>query len=50
MHHAVLDLGKSGFDRAVHLLGDVMRQPRLARDYREQLERFEAVNLIPAAK
>ena len=46
----VLTISGNDWDKNAQLLGDVMRQPRLAHDYREQLERFEAVNLIPAAK
>ncbi|MBP5300290.1 MAG: hypothetical protein J6Y80_02690 [Victivallales bacterium] len=46
----VLTVSSNDWDKNAQLLGEVMRLPRLARDYREQLDRFEAAKIIPAAK
>ena len=45
----VLTISGNDWDKNAQLLGEIMRLRRLARDYREQLDRFEAINLIPAA-
>ncbi len=46
----VLTISSNDWDKNAQLLGEVMRLPRLARDYRDQLDRFEKVQSIPASK
>ena len=49
-NYRVLSVTGNDWDKNAQLLGEVMRLPRLARDYRAQLDRFEAAKGIPAAK
>lgn len=46
----VLTISGSNWDKNAQLLGEILRLRRLARDYRDQLDRIEALNSIPAAK